>query len=96
MSENSNEKMAEEIANKYVGSKQLDESLNNSLDNKLSRLIIKQACMAMGELKDKQFKRVLSALSDTGSARDYWNDDDIKSLDSDISKVVSDNFWKLV
>lgn len=56
MSKNSNEKMVEEIANKYVGSKHLDETLNNSLDNKLSKLIIKQACMVMAEWKDERAK----------------------------------------
>lgn len=38
-----NGELAEEIANEYVGSKYLPDSV----DNKLHRLVIKQACMKM-------------------------------------------------
>ena len=40
-----NEELAEEIANEYVGSKYAPDSI----DNKLHRLVIKQACMKMAK-----------------------------------------------
>lgn len=50
-----NEELAEEIANEYVGSKYLPDSV----DNKLHRLIIKQACMKMAnEIINKSAKWV--------------------------------------
>lgn len=52
--------------------------------------------LEMAKWKDEQFKKVLQALSNKGSAQDFWGEEDLKSLDSDISKVVSDNFWNLV
>lgn len=54
--------------------------------------------MAMAEIKDKQIKRILSALSEQSGPRDFYNElcDESKPLDADISKIVSDKFWDMV
>ena len=55
--------------------------------------------MAMAEIKNKQIKQILSALSEnTGDPHRMYDElwDNAKPLDSDISKMVNDNFWELV
>lgn len=56
--------------------------------------VLRRKVMEMADRKDEQFKKVLKALGEKGSAQDFWSD--VKPLDSDISKIVSDKFWKMV
>ena len=55
--------------------------------------------MAMAAIKNEQIKRILSALSEqSADPRDFYNElcDESKPLESDMSRVVSDNFWGIV
>lgn len=49
-----NEEMADEVANKYVS---CSPTLGDSVQNKLDRLIVKQACVEMAKRKDMEAKR---------------------------------------
>ena len=55
--------------------------------------------MAMAAIKNEQIKRILSALSEkSADPRDFYNEllNESKPLESDISHIVSDNFWGIV
>ena len=55
--------------------------------------------MAMAEIKNKQIKHILSALSEkSADPRDFYNElcDEFKPLDFDISHIISDNFWYMI
>ena len=79
---NTNEKLAREIAAKLGG---FQEAFDGA--------------MAMAKIKDGQIKRILSALSEQSAVpQDFYNElcNESKSLESDMSRVVSDNFWGIV